>query len=250
MERKLKLSKFVVLAIFFTPQLIHASERIDQIEDRLDKIEKLLMELSSQSKSAEKAEKSNNDNSISTARFSPGLWMEFHRLKIKNEKDRPLSPEGTPLGAILDENSPKFEFTSFMKDENLKKYYNESYGLSWTGYIHIKEGGPQIFALDVAYKSEKTAEKIHCSTSLSMDSRNLIEFKPYFDTHDKSVTKTEISEVNLDKGMYPIQVWLTCRTKLNLRIQIISGISASLNYRAPSARSLAPVPKDQLLHQI
>ncbi|WP_434361046.1 hypothetical protein NF212_21830 [Parasalinivibrio latis] len=246
----MRLTNWILLLSLAYGSTVLASERIDELEGRIEKLEQQISQLAATLEQSPHQDDSSGRSLSDTSKFSPGLWMEFYRLNLKGSRELPLQPEGTPLGALLDTDSPKFEFSFFMKDSNLKKYHNEPYGLSWTGYLNILEGGPQIFTLDVAYKSDQLAEKSYCSASLSLDSKSLIELKPKFGSHDRDKTKTEIAQINLEKGIYPVQVWLTCGTRLLGRVPILQGLSAQLNYRAPSDRTLTPVPKDQLLHKI
>lgn len=244
------------LFVMITPVTSYSQESIEERVERLEKalisiekkIDKILPPIASSSnKNSIKKKQSDKINKLSSVLYDPGLWMEFYKIDSEN-KSIPTIVSGLSLGVMLDKDVSSLKYSSFRSDSNLNRYYRDYFGLLWSGALEIRNTGKHIIGVDLVVDS-KVAIRTKCATSMTLSGKPVAKISASIS--EKKQIFSDLKNLDLKEGLYPISVWLSCKKFTDLRyIDImLDGVSTVIKHRGPYEKTIGAINTSWLVHR-
>lgn len=172
-------------------------------------------------------------------------------------------PVGVPIGEFIDNKLPQFSFSNIKQDEAAWSVFTGSHvGLEWSGYLNAEEPGNYVFVLDFMkhiegghYDKDAYFYANSCQLSLSLSGSQILTNGYKQEKEDQVIggpkyQNTKMKAITLEKGYYPIKLWLHCGITSNNWDRWISNIDNAywtLKLKRPSDRIVQAAPKGTLV---
>jgi len=189
------------------------------------------------------------ETASSKANYQPGLVATVYVQPKQSGNTASKKPVGTPIGSFIDVKMPVFGFNSLMQDkEALSLWHGNNIGIQWDGYVRVEEEGNYVFMVIIKLKGYLSANGYACTLFLSGD--KIIDKSKQNEPGGRfrGGESSEIAEVKLTKGYYPISIWLNCGiTKDRYRYwkkEAMENLQFYLKVKRPSDRIIDLPPND------
>ncbi|MEQ2353453.1 hypothetical protein [Pseudoalteromonas piscicida] len=171
-------------------------------------------------------------------------------------------PIGVPIGEFIDATPSRFSFSDLESDEaSWATFLGSHVGVKWSGFLNAEEEGNYVFSLDfVKYTKGDTLEgwarfyANSCYSSIKISDKKLIVNQYKFKEKDDYIggaetRKTESASIDLEKGYYPLEVWVHCGVAYKWSSWINTAKNAYWDFRVkrPSDRIVNEAPTGVLV---
>lgn len=167
------------------------------------------------------------------------------------------APVGIPIGSFVDAKVPAFSFVNLQQDDAAWALYpGNLIGVAWEGTFRAEEAGQYVLvaALDKVEGTEFNANSCIFNVSLSGKKVLTNAFKldaEHFKLPKEAFAKNDATQLTLEPGYYPIQIWLNCgvtrRNWADWTNDDYDDATWTLKVKRPSDRILGPAPAGTLL---
>ncbi|QUI63121.1 hypothetical protein GSF04_11625 [Pseudoalteromonas sp. A22] len=163
---------------------------------------------------------------------------------------------GVPIGEFVDTKVPAFSFINLEQDETAWSIYPGAHvGIEWNGFFHAEEAGDYILMLDLVKKDDTYFYANSCVADLSLSNSSVLknEFKwnaEDYRTDNSRFQLTKTNSIALEKGYYPLKLWLHCgvtSNKWDYWVGDAADATWTLKVKRPSDRMVKEAPKGVLV---
>ena len=180
--------------------------------------------------------------------YGQGLLLDYYVIQ---NPDDVKEPTGRSMATLVDTSAPQLSYLGpFEIEPALEQFRDKLWGLHWTGFLKINDGGPHSLNLLVNTISKKSSNDyyaIGCQSWLKIQDRVIAshELQWFWDGNQNAY-----GDIDLRPGIYNFEVWFAC-SKVGEGSSIDQAKpSITINMRGPNDAMLKPIPKNQLLHEL
>lgn len=192
--------------------------------------------------------------------YQDGLMATVYTEDKKSATWASPTPVGIPIGEFVDKKVPLFAFTNLEQDKAVAAMFAGSHiGVEWTGYFHAEEDGDYVLGLERVTRDFFFANSCVADLSLSGESvvKNTFKNDREFNATRKS-QNLKTATIRLEKGYYPLKLWLHCgisgnpnklEKSWNSWLKTYSNTTWTLKVKRPSDRIVKAPSKGMLVWQ-
>ena len=181
--------------------------------------------------------------------YGQGLLLDYYVIENPDDVKEPV---GRSMATLVDTSAPQMSYLGpFEIEPALEQFRDKLWGLHWSGFLKVNDGGPYSLNLLLNTTSEQTgtyeSHAISCQSWLKIQDRVIAshELQWLWDGNQNAY-----GDIDLRPGIYNFEVWFACN-KVGGNTSIDKAKpSITVNMRGPNDPMLKPIPKNQLLHEL